>query len=167
VAIAGEMRLPSGDKNAFRGLDVTRTMVAGVWSHGGKVSPHANVGYEFWSDQVPISADGTVFAKDQVKYAAGIEFAPHPLATVVLDVVGRYLRHGGSVDYQTFTSPGGLSTGDFLVAIPEGLNQLSLAPGIKWNAWGTVLVTGNALVAIDNKGLRANVVPVIGIDWAF
>jgi len=165
LAIAGEMRLPSGDKNAFRGLDVTRTMVSGIWSQGGKVSPHANVGYEFWSDEVPISADGTVFTKDQVKYAVGVEFSPHPLTTIVVDVVGRYLRHGGGVGYQTFTT--GSSSVDALIALPDGLNQLSLAPGIKWNAWGTLLVTGNALFSLENNGLRANIIPVVGIDWAF
>jgi hypothetical protein len=165
-AVAAEMRLPTGDKNAFRGLDVTRTLVSGIWSLGGRVSPHANVGYEFWSSEVPISADGVIAAKDQYKYAFGVEFAPHPLATIVLDIVGRGVRQGGSVAYQTFPGPGGTSI-DALVGIPEGLNQVSFAPGIKWNAWRSMLITGNVLVSLANKGLEATAIPVIGVDWAF
>ena len=41
------------------------------------------------------------------------------------------------------------------------------APEIKWNVAGNVLLTGNVLASIANKGLRANVIPVVGFDWAF
>jgi hypothetical protein len=130
------------------------------------VSPHANVGYEFWSDEVAISESGDVFAKDQFKYAVGIELEAHPRATVVVDIVGRGLRNGGKVGYQTFFGAGGTSI-DALVGLPEGLNQVSVAPGIKWNAWGSFLVTGNLLVSMSNDGLRAKTIPVVGVDWAF
>jgi hypothetical protein len=166
AAAAIEFRLPTGDQNAFRGLDVTRTLVSGIWSLGGKVSPHANVGYEFWSDDVLISSTTSVFAKDQFKYAVGVEFAAHPRATVVLDLVGRGLRHGGQVGYQTFLGAGGTSI-DALVGLPEGLNQVSVAPGVKWNAFGSFLLTGNVLLSASNSGLRAKTIPVFGVDWAF
>ena len=165
LAVALEARLPTGDKNALRGLDVTRTLLAGIWSKGGTVSPHVNVGYEFWSDSVPISASGDVFAKNQLKYALGVEFEAGPRATVVVDVVGRNLMHGGKVGYQTLVA-GGNST-DVLVALPEGIQQVSLAPGIKLNVWRSVLVTVNLLASLKNDGLQAKVVPVIGLDWAF
>ena len=166
LAAAVELRLPTGDKNALRGLDVTRTLVSGIWSKGGRVSPHANIGYEFWSDSVPISQSGDVFVKNQFKYAAGVEFEAHPRATVVVDIVGKRLFHGGQTGYQTFPGPGGTSI-DALIALPEGTNQLSLVPGVKWNAWRSVLITGNVLASLVNSGLRANVVPVVGVDWTF
>ncbi len=166
IAAAVELRLPTGDKNALRGLDITRTLVSGIWSKGGRVSPHANVGYEFWSDSVPISQSGDVFVKNQFKYSVGVELEAHPRATVVVDLVGKRLFHGGETGYQTFLGPGGTSI-DALVALPQGTNQLSLVPGIKWNAWRSVLVTGNVLASLANSGLRANVVPVVGVDWTF
>ena len=58
IAAAVELRLPTGDKNELRGLDVTRTF-SGIWSKGGRVSPHANIGYEFWSDNCADLPDGT------------------------------------------------------------------------------------------------------------
>jgi len=166
VAAAFEVRLPTGDKSYLRGLDVTRTLVSAIWSHGGKISPHANIGYEFWSDSVPISASGDVSVKNQLKFAAGVELEVHPRATVVVDLVGRQLYHGGRVGYQTFLGDGGSSI-DALVAFSQGIHQISLAPGIKWNAWRSVLVTGNVLTSLSNPGLVAKVVPVVGIDWAF
>jgi hypothetical protein len=166
LAAAVELRLPTGNKDALRGLDVTRTLVSAIWSQGGKISPHLNVGYEFWSAAVPISAAGDVFAKNAFKYAAGVEIETHPRATVVLDLVGRSLLHGGKVGYQTFAGPSGSSI-DALVGLPQGIQQVSFAPGIKWNAWGSVLITGNVLAAVSNSGLRAGAIPILGIDWAF
>jgi hypothetical protein len=166
AAVAVEFRLPTGDKFEMRGLDVGRTLIAGIWSQPGRISPHVNIGYEFWSDSVPISADGTVSAKDQFKFAFGAEFKAHPLATVVIDVVGRSLRHAGSVGYQSFSGPGGSSI-DALVALPEGVTQTALVPGIKVNVWKNTLLTGNLLTSLSNKGLRANIIPVVGLDWTF
>jgi hypothetical protein len=44
---------------------------------------------------------------------------------------------------------------------------IAIAPGVKWNAAANVLITGNLLTSVVNKGLRANVVPVVGAEWAF
>jgi hypothetical protein len=166
AAAAVELRLPTGDRNAFRGLDVTRTFISAIWSLGGSVSPHVNVGYEFWSDDVAMTASGDVFAKDQFKYAVGVEIAAHPRITMLIDLIGRGIRGSGKVGYQTFLGPGGESI-DALVALPEGVHQMSAVPGIKWNAWGSVLITGNLLMSVSNSGLRAKTIPVLGVDWAF
>src|SRR5258705_3142862 len=65
LAVEIECRLPTGDTNALRGTGVTRTTTGAIWSRGGKVSPHANIGYGFWSAAGPISGTGDVFAKHQ------------------------------------------------------------------------------------------------------
>ena len=167
VAAAVELRFPSGDQNELRGLGVTRTLAALIWSKGGKISPHANVGYEFWSANVPIATDGSVFAKNQAKYAVGVEFEANPRTTVVVDLVGRQLMNGGQVGYQTFPAMLGTGTADLLVATPEGLSQVALAPGVKFNVWRSVLITGNVLASLTSGGVRARFIPVFGVDWAF
>ena len=160
-----ELRLSSGNTNELRGTGVTRTLVSAIWSRGGTVSPHANLGYEFWSSAVPISSNSGVFAKNQINYALGLEIQAHPRATVSLDVIGRRQLHGGQIGYRTLAL--GPASIDVLVPLPEGLNVVSFAPGIKWNIAGNVLVTGNLLASLANQGLRANVIPAIGLDWAF
>lgn len=165
VAVAVEARFPTGDKGELRGLGVTRTLTSLIWSKGGKVSPHANAGFEYWSDNVAIATDGSVFARHQAKYAVGVELEAHPRATIVADIVGRRVLNGGQVDYDHQVSPAG--TADLLIGVPEGVNLVAFAPGVKVNVWRSVLLTGNLLASMTTGGVRAKVIPVVGIDWAF
>lgn len=169
-AFAGELqvRFPTGKFDDLRGLGITRTLLSGIWSRSGRISPHANLGYEFWSGDVEISASGfspRVSAKDQVHYAAGIELAAHPRATITVDVVGRYLRHAGAIGYQSVSDARG--TVEALLGLPKGYGAVSLAPGIKWNVYRSALFTASLLTSVHNDGLRARFVPVLGVDWAF
>ena len=160
-----DIRLPSGNKNQLRGTGVTRTLLSLIYSHGGKVSPHINVGYEFWSSAVPLTEDRSVVVKDRITYAFGFEFQPHPRTTLLIDVIGRVQLKGGQVEYRTV--PIGSGTLDVLLPASKGLHIVSAVPGIKWNVAGNVLLTANILTAISNVGLRADIIPVFGLDWAF
>ncbi len=166
AAASIEIRLPSGDEDALRGLGVGRVAISGIWSREGMVSPHANVGYEFWTDDVSISEDSSVAASGQFRYAFGVEYTPSPKTTLALDLVGRRVNGAGSVGYQSFSDPN-LGSLDALVALPEGISIVSLAPGIKYNAGRNTLVSFNLLASLSDSGLRASVVPVLGVDFAF
>ena len=175
LAAAVTVRVPSGDKDELRGLGLTRTLVSLVGSATlGRFSPHVNVGYEFWSDGIEIPRDFqglvTLVAKDQVQYAGGVEYEVHPQLTLVADVIGRYQRATGSVGYQSFTFPANRSNvqgATALVAVPDGVHSMLLAPGAKWNVFRRTLVTAHVLVSITTSGLRDLVTPVIGVDWGF
>jgi hypothetical protein len=80
--------------------------------------------------------------------------------------VGRQLRGGGQLAYQTFGNAT-IGTVDALVGQAEGINSFWIVPGAKWNAWSRVLITANLLTTLANDGLRANFTPVVGIDWSF
>jgi hypothetical protein len=54
-----------------------------------------------------------------------------------------------------------------VVALPEGLARVSLAPGVKVNLKGKLLLSVNALVALHDSGLHARVTPVAGIEMTF
>jgi hypothetical protein len=167
LAAEVEVRLPTGDTNSLRGTGVTRTLVSAIWSHGGTLSPHAHVGFEFWSRGIALHASGTPSVKDQINYALGLEILAHPRATVMVDVIGRRLLGGGQLAYRTETIKGTPVKVDRLTPTSKALDVVSLAPGIKWNVAGNVLLTGSVLASITNKGLRANAIPVVGVDWAF
>ena len=166
IAAAFDVRLPTGDKDELRGLDITRTTASLVWSKGGRVSPHANIGFEFWSKEVPISATGDVSIRHQLKYAAGVELDAHPQLTVLVDIVGRQLRGGGQLAYQTFGNST-IGTVDALVGQSGGINSFWIVPGAKWNVWRRFLLTASVLTSLKNDGLRAKITPVAGIDWSF
>ena len=95
VAAIVQVHLPTGDPNNLRGVGLTRTMIGGAWSMGGRVSPHVNLGYDFWSDG--IGEDPEI--KNQAVYALGAEFQVTPKVTAVLDLVGRRLFGAGGYYY--------------------------------------------------------------------
>ena len=165
LAGAVQLTMPTGDPDNLRGLGVTRMLLSAIWSAGGALAPHASAGYEFWSSGVTFS--DSVVARNQFKYAFGLEWLPHPRASVTLDVVGRRLFGGGRIEFQRFATPGGSDLGyvDVLLAQEKGFNVAAFAPGVKYNLWGDVLLTANMLVSLANHGMRANVTPAIGIDW--
>jgi hypothetical protein len=165
LAAAFDVRLPTGNRDELRGLDITRTSLSLVWSRGGRISPHANAGFDFWSSPVPLSSSGDVAVRHQVKYAVGVEVDAHPQLTLLLDVVGKQLLGAGGLEYQSFPTANG--TVNALVARPQGINAISVAPGFKWNVWRNFLVTGNVLASLSNDGLRAKFIPAVGLDWGF
>jgi len=176
-----DVRLPTGDPDNFMGLGITRATIWGIWSRGGKISPHANFGYEFWSSPVVTGYSthvlpgvtnqygGPVFgpppsAKDRIRYTTGLEIEAGRARTIVVDFVGETIRHGGAIG-NTHQTPQTYSDYE-LGGLYQGLSSLSLAPGFKWNLWRTMLLTGHVLVQIHNDGMHSRPVPVIGFEWA-
>jgi hypothetical protein len=176
LALLGIMRLPTGDQDNLRGLGVTRTLVSLVYSSGqGRFRPHVNGGFEAWSDGVDlvVSFDPrrpTIEARHQIQYAAGFEFEATPKATVLLDFLGRHILGAGQVGYQTQTPTTpvfGVTSFESLVALPEGIRKLTLVPGLKLNVKGNMLVSLNVLTTLQDNGLHAQFIPVVGIDLTF
>jgi hypothetical protein len=173
LAVMATMRLPTGDRDNLRGLGVTRTMVSLIASRGqGKFRPHANAGFEFWSKGVGVPSDytqnGFVTARHQVQYVAGFELEAAPKLTLLADVLGGEIFGGGKVGFapDAVASPG-VTSSQSVVALPEGLARVSLAPGVKVNLKGKLLLSVNALVALHDSGLHARVTPVAGIEMTF
>jgi len=173
LAIMATLRFPTGSTESLRGLGITRTMVSFIASGGqGRFRPHANVGYEYWSDGVSVVSDaagvGTVTARNQMQYAAGFEFEAAPKATLLLDVLGGQVFGAGKLAFQPDATPvAGASSSSSLVALPEGIARVGLAPGLKVNLKGKMLLSLSALVSLKNDGLHARVTPMAGIDLTF
>lgn len=173
LAVMATMRLPTGSRDNLRGLGISRTLLSLIASSGkGRFRPHANAGYEWWSKGVSVASDaapnGTVTARHQVQYAAGFEFEAAPKLTMLVDLLGGEIFGGGKVGFKTDTvTVSGASSSASVVALPEGIRRLSLAPGLKVNLKGKLLLSVNALVALKDSGLHARVTPVAGIDLTF
>jgi hypothetical protein len=172
VSVVVNMRLPTGDRENLRGLGVTRTLASLVASGGkGRIRPHANGGFEFWSKGVEVATsftqNTTVTARHQIQYAAGVELEATPKLTFIVDFLGRHIQGAGKVGFVTDTlSPNslGVTSTESLVALPDGIQKLMLVPGLKLNLKGKLLLTLNALMTLKNNGLHATVTPVVGID---
>ena len=171
VAVVMNMRLPTGDRDNLRGLGITRTLGSVVVSGGkGRLRPHANAGYEWWSKGIDVATDSqnaTVRVRHQVQYAAGVELEATPKLTLMVDFLGQQVRGAGKVGFVTDTPAAnalGVTSLESLVALPEGNQKLTLVPGLKVNLKGKLLLTLNALMTLKNSGLHATVTPVVGID---
>ena len=170
VALMGTVRLPTGDEKSLRGLGVTRTMISFIASGGqGRFRPHANVGYEWWSKGVSVISDdpqhASVTVRHQLAYAAGMELEAAPKVTVLLDLLGGQIFGAGKLGFATTTS--GATSTEALVALSEGTRRLSLAPGMKVNLKGKILLSLNALIALRDGGLHTRVTPVASIEMNF
>jgi hypothetical protein len=176
AAVVG-VRLPTGDEDNLRGLGFARTKVSGVFSqHAPRFAVHANVGYEFWADQLRFAQDilETRFAETNgaFEFALGTEFAASSRLTLNLDLLVNQIRGAGTVGVAPFEIPpvpgffGGL-TAQTIVGLEEGLQKVTLVPGLRWNLFGQTLLNAHVLVSLKNDGLRAKFAPSLGFDWTF
>lgn len=169
LALMATIHLPTGDTQSMRGLGVTRTLVSFIASSGqGRFRPHANVGYEWWSKGVSVSSDatqgGTVTARHQLQYAAGLELEAAPKFTLLLDAVGGEVFGAGKLGFQP--DPAATSSSS-LVTLPKGLTKVLIVPGMKLNLKSKLVLSANALVTLKDDGLHARVTPMAGIDLTF
>ncbi len=167
-------RLPTGSRENFRGLGIYRSLGSLAVSAGrGRFRPHANGGFEWWSDGITVVSDpmrnASVTVRHQWLYAAGIELEASPKLTLLVDGIGRHIRGGGRVGFRTENPPNnlGVTAVDLAITLPQGIQKFTLAPGVKWNVKGTFVLAMNALIAIKDNGLHDRFTPVVGLDWTF
>ena len=166
-------RLPTGSRENFRGLGITRVLGSVLVSSGtGRLRPHANAGFEWWEKGlgVPSFPQGSAEARHQIQYAAGIEFEAGPKLTLLVDFLGRHILNGGRIEERTFDvppNPFNVTTLETLVATSQDIQKLTLAPGMKWNLKGSFVASLNALIPIRDNGLHDRFTPVVGLDWTF
>ena len=177
VALMLTTKLPTGNRENFRGLGITRVLGSVLVSAGkGKLRPHGNVGFEWWEKGLEVDTDFTgehrVGARHQAQFAAGLEFEAGPKMTFLADILGRKILGGGQVRIQGVPVPpelsdAGITSLTMAVATAKGIQKLTLAPGFKWNLKGSFVFAGNALIPLFDNGLHDKFTPVVGIDWTF
>jgi hypothetical protein len=171
LAVMATVTVPTGDKNQLRGLGVTRTLVSFIASGGrARVRPHVNAGFEYWSKGLSVVSDTpgnpTTTARHAFQYAGGLELEAAPKLTLLLDLVGGGVLGGGKVGFTSLADSTGATT-QGLTALSEGTRRIDLAPGLKANLKGKLLLSLNALISLHDTGLHARVTPVAGIDLTF
>ena len=170
VAFGLDLRIPSGDALNLLGTGAPGLqpflVVSGTLQ---RISPHFNIGYQ-WNGSSILAGDPVTGQSgdlpDQVVYAAGADVGTGRF-TVVFDVIGRYMLDAERIVLQDFHARDGHSVFPTIGFSHESFNLLSGATGIKINALGRLLVTGNLLFALDDHGVRARVTPLIGVEYGF
>jgi hypothetical protein len=172
VALATDLRLPTGDTDDLLGSGATQVKLYGIVGYAGRrFSPRASWGYTFSSG----GADFMGELPDEISYTAGFDAGLHSRVTLTADFVGRTLLDADRLvlEEQTFeavsrTDPTVQETTRLTPAIVTGnLNVLLGSIGLKVNPVGRLLVVGNVLLAIGEGGLQADVTPVFGLEYSF
>jgi hypothetical protein len=171
-AVQVTARLPTGSRENLRGLGIHRVLGSLIFSSGkGKLRPHAQVGYEWWSKGIDVVSDfdPVVTARHSFQYAAGLEFEAHPTLTLVVDFLSRQINGGGKIGTNTIdvTNVPGVDALNYALALPEGILKQSIAPGLKWNLRGKFLLSLNGVIALRDNGLYDKFTPVVGLDFTF
>jgi hypothetical protein len=172
AALGADVRVPSGDEKNFLGTGALGVKPFLSVSYRARISPHADIGYEFNGSS--ILAGNLVTGQegrlpDQLFYSGGVDAGVTRRLTIAVDLLG-----------QRFYSAPGLMKGPFVdwlkvshSDVPQtnpvyrSFNMDDLAVGTKFSPFGNLLFTGNVQFKLDNGGLRAKVVPLVGISYIF
>jgi hypothetical protein len=156
-ALAGEVRLPTGDAAALLGAGRAAVRVIAVASvDAGRVGVHGNAGL------------GRGGASDELAASGALTIAATPRLTVSGELLLRRLADLHPVTAVALPDPSiaGVET----TRLAPGLGGTTLASGVtgvKWNPTATLVITGQVWWRLSNAGLTAPLTPTIAFDYLF
>jgi hypothetical protein len=192
VALGLDVRTPTGNAREFLGSGATGIKPFVAISGRHRFSPHMNLGYG-WNGQSILAGNitGTTVTEDssdnvivtngpaikhnlpkQLIYALGADAGVTHRLTLSFDYLGQTLFDAPRAFLSSFTTqniPGG--TGALtLPTISGGIDTIGVnngAVGLKYNLFGKLLLIGDVLFRLDNKGLRQDVTPLVALSYEF
>ena len=207
VALGAEARFPTGDEYNLLGTGAYGIKPYIVYSRLGRITPHANLGYQWNSFSNlyvnPCYESGTcspthpgtggvpsLKLPPSLDYSAGVDAGITKWLTVVGDFVGqRYFNSpvviaaaaaGGTVPFVpncSVASPPLACTAPAVAALSSAgtvgvrtgsISVDNVALGLKIKPIGHLIISANALIRLDDGGLRPNrFVPLVGISYSF
>lgn len=171
LALGTDFRFPTGDEQNFLGSGAFGIKPFIVFSRRGRIAPHVNAGYE-WNGSSHLATDlsGEHHLPGYFSYTAGADVGVTKRLTLVADLVGQHF-----FDSPQVSTPRNVSapvnnqpvvfSSILLASGAYGVNNLGV--GMKANPARKLLVTANALIKLDDGGVRARVVPLVGVSYSF
>lgn len=191
IAAGLETRFPTGDVFNLLGTGAYGFKPYVVFSRfSGRVTPHANFGYQWNSFSVlRLSPTGaSLRLPDTLDYSAGVDLGLVPRKlSVVADLVGQHFFNAPRITAAQTISPSGANctTG---VCIPDtsqitgplkgtslksiavtnsDYNVENMSVGVKYSPKSGLIFSANALLKLNDAGLRSKFVPLVGISYRF
>jgi len=157
VAVAGELRLPTGDEENLLGAGSMAVRLMGIGSLERRgFSLHGNAGL----------VRGGVSDEYTFGGAAGLAVAPQ--VTITGELSGRYLSELRPVVLTPAQHPSydGVDTWRLTGGDP-GRTIANAIAGFKWNPGGTFVVAAHLRWSLTSAGLTSPLTPSIGMEYAF
>ena len=157
LAVAGEVRLPTGREDDLLGAGTTAFSALLIGS-----SEHGAMGYH---GNLSLSGGGL---SNEMAYRGAICYSASDRVTLVGELVGR--RYGDVGRITEIRVPHAtIANVDTIRLVPEdaSLSTAAVVVGAKWNVNGTWILSGHTQLPISDRGLRSGVVTLFGLDYAF
>jgi hypothetical protein len=192
VALALDIRTPTGNARELLGSGSTGIRPFIAISTGKRVSPHANIGYQYNGSSILAgNLTGTTISEDasgntviqngpatkghvpgNFFFAGGADIGLTSRVTLAFDYLGQTVFNAPRVFRSDFTTAN-IRGGTGAISLPnivgrkETMTLSSGTAGVKVNLFGGLLLTADVLFRLDNNGLRQNVTPLIGLSRTF
>jgi hypothetical protein len=192
LGLGVDVRVPTGDSLNFLGAGAAGVKPFVVWSYRARVSPHVLVGYEANGSSL-IAGDIAAGTKDKLPsdlaYSAGADVWLTKRLTIAADLVGEEVFQARRVAATTFTElgacrdencgttpcPSGVTclplanpnTDDNLSQFDGSYNMTNASLGVKLKPFSNFLITANVTLKVNDGGLRAKTVPLVGLSYTF
>ena len=171
LAIGMDIRLPTGDEENLLGVGAPGIKPFLVMSgSAGRFSPHLNFGYT-WNGSSVLAGDvatgNASDLPDQANFLLGADFGVSERFTFAFDVIALYILDAPRLQRTEFLALDGRSRFDDINFVNESYSQLSGAVGFKVQMVQGLLLDVNLLFNLDDNGLRDQITPLIGFEYAF
>jgi hypothetical protein len=172
VALGADVHVPSGDERNFLGSGAAGVEPFVAVSYRARITPHLNIGYEFNGSSILAGSPLTGTKgrlPDQLFYTGGVDANVTRRLTLAADLLGQRFYDAPGVKKGPWVDVLGTAHPDIPQTIPvhRSYTMNNFAMGAKYSLRGNLLLTANVQFKLDDGGLRAKVVPLIGISYTF
>ena len=171
IAVGTELRFPSGDEENFLGSGAFGVKPYVVLSRRGRVAPHLNLIYQ-WNGNSLLARDqnGEHHLPAYFGYAIGADVGVKKRLTVLAELLSQHFFEAPQISTpKTLTPKVNNSPMPFPSVLPVGggYDVHNLGLGLKLNPTRNLLVSANVLISLDEGGVRAKAVPLVGLSYSF
>ena len=169
LALAGDVRFPTGDAANYLGTGAYGIKPYLVFSRTGRVTPNASVGFQ-WNGASVLFADPKTGVHQNLPtaflYSGGVDIRVVKKLTWTGEFLGQCVINGPRLKMGTVNIPG---QGDLksVQAVTASYSMNNAGTGIKWKPFKGLTVSANVMFSLDDAGLRSRVVPLVGAAYRF
>jgi len=172
VGLGLDVRTPTGDAENFLGSGTPGFKPFIAASYAGRISPHANLGFQYNGQSVlagnlGVASEGKL--PNEFFYSGGVDAAVTRRLTLAADLLGTRLSSATRIRTSSFVDINGVAHPDIpqTTLFHDPVNMVDISTGVKFKPWGNLLLTASVAFKANDAGLRAKVIPLGGISYSF
>lgn len=159
LGVLGEVRAPTGREEDFLGTgEVNAKGVLIISGSFADFSPHSNIGFEY---------RGSDLDQNELEVIAGFDQRLANWATLAVDFLGSFKVGDEKIEFPQPVRLEAPFARDIRVTnIPNQRDDIiDGSIGFKFRTEGGLIIITNVLVPLNDGGLRADVVPTVGLEY--